>query len=150
MQQPQARPAHLVQRRVLLALPIAAATWLLFNRPDRPTFNVKEIGVEEAKALITAGAIIVDVRDRTAFAARHLVGALSAPVDELAHAIPAALAAAKAQSIVVYCGDGVTHGPQGTELLNKAGYARAVNLKPGIEGWAKAGLPIEYANAKIG
>jgi len=150
MQQPQARPAHLVQRRVLLALPIAAAAWLLLNRPGRPTFNIKEVGIEEATALITAGALIVDVRDRTAFAARHLVGSLSAPVGELAHAIPAALAAAKAQSIVVYCGDGVTHGPEGTELLNKAGYAQAVNLKPGIEGWAKAGLPLEYANGKVG
>jgi rhodanese-related sulfurtransferase len=47
-------------------------------------------------------------------------------------------------AILIYCGDGVTHGPEGTEILNEAGYPNAVNLKPGIEGWARAG----YAVAK--
>jgi len=27
-------------------------------------------------------------------------------------------------------------------LLNKSGYSQAVNLKEGIEGWRKAGLPV--------
>jgi rhodanese-related sulfurtransferase len=34
-------------------------------------------------------------------------------------------------------------GPEGTELLNKAGYANAVNMEAGIKGWADAGLPVQ-------
>lgn len=34
---------------------------------------------------------------------------------------------------------------QATSLLNRAGYVNAVNLKPGIEGWAAAGLPIQQS-----
>ena len=49
---------------------------------------------------------------------------------------------------MVYCGDGTTLGPEGTHILNKAGFAGAVNLKPGIQGWAAAGLPIEQGKGK--
>lgn len=54
----------------------------------------------------------------------------------------AAFAAAKDGPVLVYCGDGVAIGPEATSILNAAGYARAVNFKPGIEGRAGAGLPI--------
>lgn len=50
---------------------------------------------------------------------------------------------AKAMPILAYCGDGSSLGPRGTQALNAAGFVHAVNLKPGIAGWANAGLPIE-------
>jgi rhodanese-related sulfurtransferase len=49
---------------------------------------------------------------------------------------------AKDRPIVVYCNDGLVTGPRGTEILNKAGFARAVKLKEGIEGWSAAGYPV--------
>jgi len=45
--------------------------------------------------------------------------------------------------ILVYCNQGLAHGAEGTEILNKAGFAGAVNLRDGIEGWAGAGYPIQ-------
>jgi rhodanese-related sulfurtransferase len=74
---------------------------------------------------------------------RHIAGALLVPLAQLQAAIPAALAGAKDRPIVVYCNDGINSGPEGTQVLNKAGYNGAVNLRNGIEGWEKAGFPIE-------
>lgn len=140
-------------RRMLVWAPVAAGALYLFARPDgqdhTPAFNVREVLVEEAKALMAAGAWVVDVRERAAYEARHLPGAVLAPLSSLEHAIPAALLAVRDLPIVVYCGDGRTIGPKGTHLLNAAGLTQAVNLKPGIQGWASAGLPIEHGAGKL-
>jgi rhodanese-related sulfurtransferase len=60
---------------------------------------------------------------------------------ELLPARLAQLEYAKAKKVVVYCGNGSTRGPRATSILNNAGFAHAVNLQSGIEGWRKAGLP---------
>jgi rhodanese-related sulfurtransferase len=86
--------------------------------------------------------LVVDVRDKSAFNSGHIPGALLIPLDELRARIPVALEGAQTMSIVIYCGDGVTHGPEGTEILNNAGFPNAVNLNPGLDGWKKAGYPV--------
>jgi len=105
-------------------------------------YNVKEVSAADAKALIDGGALVVDVRGKGQFDAGHIPGAVSVPLDELQAGIPAALEGAQAKAIIVNCGDGVTTGPEGTAILNKAGYPNAVNLKPGFEGWKGAGYPV--------
>lgn len=107
-----------------------------------PTYNVKNISIEEASALIDGGALVVDVRGKSAYDARHIPGALNIPLGTLSDGVPATLAKAKAESIVVYCGDGVKMGPEGTALLNNAGFSKAVNVEKGIQGWADAGLRV--------
>jgi rhodanese-related sulfurtransferase len=113
------------------------------NSPTPKSFNVKDVSVSDAKTLLGGGAIVVDVRGEEAYGGRHIAGALLVPLAQLQAAIPAALAGAKDRPIVVYCNDGMNSGPEGTQTLNKAGYSGAVNLKAGIEGWEKAGFPIE-------
>ena len=136
-------------RRLLLTLPLVGVGLFLLGRsPKNPEFNVKEVLVEEAKLLIAAGALVIDVRERPAYEAKHIAGALLAPVATLSAAIPASLEGARTQPVVVYCGDGTALGPEGTHLLNKAGFTQAVNLKPGIQGWVSAGLPIESGKGK--
>jgi rhodanese-related sulfurtransferase len=107
-------------------------------------YNIKEVSAADAKALVDAGALVVDVRGKEQFDVRHIPGAILISLEELRAKIPAALEGAKAKNILIYCGDGATRGPEGTEILNNAGYPNAVNLKPGIEGWERAG----YAVAK--
>jgi rhodanese-related sulfurtransferase len=119
-----------------------ALLWLI-NAGKPVRFDVKEVSVPEAKALIDAGAAVIDVRGPEQFQARHIPGATLVALDELQSGVPARILALKAQPIVVYCGDGVTHGPEGTAILNHAGFGKAVNLKPGIEGWQNAGMAIE-------
>jgi len=57
--------------------------------------------------------------------------------------IPASLQLLKDKAIVIYCGDGVTRGPESTELLNKAGFTKAVNLEHGLESWSEAGYVLQ-------
>lgn len=107
------------------------------------SLKVMEVDAPNAKALIDAGALLIDVRSAEAFGNRHIVGALLVPLAQLRTAIPAALEGAKGKAIVIYCGDGAKSGPQATAILNDAGYAGAVNLRGGIESWQAAGMPIE-------
>jgi rhodanese-related sulfurtransferase len=80
------------------------------------------------------------VRERAVSANSHLPGALLVPLEVLGHL--SKLEAAKAQSVVVYCGNGSARGPEAVRMLGQAGFAYAVNLKPGIEGWRATGLPL--------
>lgn len=132
-------------RHLLAALGLGLAL-IIFARqshaPGGADAKVNNVTVQEANTLIKQGALVVDVRGPEAYGARHIPGALNVPLEALRLAIPAALTGSIAKPVVVYCGDGVTIGPEGTALLNQAGYAKAVNIEHGIQGWAQAGLPI--------
>jgi len=96
------------------------------------------VSIQEAIALIDSGALVIDVRESPK---THIPGALLIPLEVL-NAHLSKLEAAKAQSIVVYCGNGSTRGPEAAQILTQAGFAHVVNLQPGIEGWRAAGLPV--------
>ena len=102
--------------------------------------NVKDVSVYEARELIDAGAVVVDVRDKSVSGSSHINGALLIPLEGLA-ARMSEVSVDKSAPIVVYCNEGTGRGPKGTALLNDAGYTQAVNLKTGIEGWRAANLP---------
>lgn len=125
----------------LAPLALLAVFWG-FNTP-RSAAPVAEVSVAEAQSLIERGAVVVDVRSEQAYGHRHVPRAVLAPLSELRSAIPASLTAVQDKPIVVYCNDGSTTGPDGTRLLNQAGFKGAVNLKSGIEGWQGSGLPIQ-------
>ena len=120
-----------------------------YRHAATPQFNVNEVTALEAKALIDAGALVIDVRERTASERDHLPGAKLIPLEVLPDRL-AQLESAKAKSIVVYCGNGSTRGPVATSKLNSAGFAHAVNMKSGFDGWRKAGLPtVSVSDAPI-
>jgi len=102
--------------------------------------NVKDVSVSEARELIAAGAVVVDVRDRSVSGSSHINGALLIPLEGLADRM-SEVSVDKSAPIVVYCNEGTNRGPRGTACLNEAGYTQAVNLKTGIEGWRAANLP---------
>lgn len=52
---------------------------------------------------------------------------------------------AKTQPIVVYCAEGSNLGPRAADALSQAGYTQVANLQSGIEGWRRAGLPVNPA-----
>ena len=107
-----------------------------------PAFNIREVSLAEAKSLIDSGALVVDVRDQGKYDFRHIPGAVLVPVDTLRVSIPASVGADKTRNILVYCNEGIAHGPEAAHLLNEAGFSKAVNLRSGIEGWANAGFPV--------
>lgn len=134
-----------VSPRMLMALGAFVVFGYFFAQSRQPTqhqFDVKSVAVTEAKALIDAGALVIDVREQKAFDNRHIPGAILLPLAVLRIAVPATIEYAMSKPVVVYCGDGVTTGPEATQILNKAGFGGAVNVKAGIEGWAQAGLAV--------
>ena len=102
--------------------------------------KVKEVTAAEAKALIDAGAVVIDVRPGAADSALHIPGAIFIPLEVLSVNLPK-IEAYRGRAVVVYCGDGSTSGPSATAQLNRAGFTQAVNLRSGFEGWRAAGLP---------
>jgi rhodanese-related sulfurtransferase len=131
-------------------LPVLALAAVLFlgwqsalQQANEPRLDVKHVTTLEAKALIDAGAVVIDVRDRAASDRLHLPGALLIPVEVLAAHL-AQLEAAKTKPIVVYCGNGSSLGPQAATILGQAGFTQVVNLQSGLEGWRAAGLPTTH------
>ena len=121
---------------VAAAVGLAAA-----DRPHPGRLPVPEVSVEAAEAMRTAGAIMIDVR---AGAGAHIPGALQIPLENLAARL-SELEHARNRTIVVYCGEGSTRGPDAVALLNKAGFRDVVNLAPGFAGWKEAGRPVTGA-----
>jgi len=117
---------------------ISTLAWNVNFAGGRPT--VRDVAVGEARAMLDAGAIAIDVRDKATAASAHLPGALLIPLQVLTANL-GRLEAYKARRIVVYCGDGSTTGPEAAALLSQAGFTGVVNLERGFEGWRSAGLP---------
>lgn len=103
-----------------------------------PAASVPEVSLETADAMMQAGALMIDVR---AGIGAHIPGSLIIPLEKLAERL-GEIEHAKAQPIVVYCGDGSTRGPDAVRLLSRAGFTGAVNLKPGFSGWRDSGRPV--------
>jgi rhodanese-related sulfurtransferase len=137
--------AHPLRRSIVL-LPLAAVAWVVATR-NQQKFNVPEVDLEQAKRMFDSGVLVLDVRKQDRYDYRHIVGAMLMPLATLQLAVPAALAYAKALPVLVYCGNGLTIGPEATHILRQAGFTNAVNLKPGIEGWDAAGYPVKRAAA---
>jgi rhodanese-related sulfurtransferase len=134
-------------RRNLLVLMSGAAALGFFNiiGNGRKEYNVPQIDLNAAKELIEQGATVIDVRGSEVFNEAHLPTAVLVPLEVLRESIPLWLAALKAQPVVVYCGDGSTHGPEATQLLVNAGFAHPVNLTAGMSGWKAAGFKVATA-----
>ena len=130
-----------VNAAVISLLVAVAMAVSIANRPPKVT----EVDLAEARALIDSGAVVVDVREQEVSAGSHIPGALLIPLGILAQRM-AELSIDKTRPVVVYCNEGTTRGPDGTAVLNQAGYANAVNLRSGIEGWRAAGLPTTATN----
>lgn len=134
---------------ILLGSGAIALAWLVTQGEPKTSrsFAVPEVDLTQAKALIDAGALVFDVRNRDAFDHRHLPPAVLLPLAVLrAGTIPEAIVREKERQIVVYCNDGHTSGPEAAHLLREQGFKNVVNMKPGIEGWAAAGLPMIKAS----
>ncbi len=83
--------------------------------------------------------VILDVRPRDEFAAGHIPGALSVPLDELDLALARL---PKRAHVVAYCrGPYCVLAPQAVERLRAKGF-RARRLADGMPEWRLAGLPV--------
>jgi rhodanese-related sulfurtransferase len=132
------QPLALSRHWQLIVMSLVVLFAIMTRSGGLPVPKANEVSIQEAIALIDSGALVIDVRESPK---THIPGALLIPLEVL-NAHLSKLEAAKAQSIVVYCGNGTTRGPEAAQILTQAGFAHVVNLQPGIEGWRAAGLPV--------
>jgi rhodanese-related sulfurtransferase/DNA-binding transcriptional ArsR family regulator len=86
------------------------------------------------------GVVILDTRPPLEFAAGHIAGAVSVPVEELQERLRAL---PKNKEYVAYCrGPYCIYADQAVEIL-RAGGRRARRLLEGFPEWKAAGLPVE-------
>lgn len=144
----QARSIKL-QRRALLLLPMAGLIYAVTrSQTGAHGFDdVHTVDINTAKALLAAGGVLLDVREQAAYEAKHIAGALLAPLATLP-SLSAGGLIAKTAHIVVYCGDGSTLGPRAAHTLTQAGFTHVANLEHGLPGWVDAGLPVESGAGK--
>lgn len=84
--------------------------------------------------------VVLDVRPGEEYAAGHLPGAISIPLDEVKKRVRDL---PKSKLIVAYCrGPLCALAPEATRFLKKKGY-RVTRLAEGAPDWEAAGLPLE-------
>ncbi|MGZ6825307.1 MAG: ArsR/SmtB family transcription factor [Mycobacteriales bacterium] len=83
--------------------------------------------------------VLLDVRPEAEFAAGHIQGAVSVPVDDLPRRVRAL---PKDASVVAYCrGPYCVYADDAVRALRRRGF-RAARLEDGYPEWARAGLPV--------
>jgi len=130
---------------LLLQLRQVAETQLAELRDAREALLSRKTGVEQVDrptlvSRLRAGeAILIDVRPHEEYAAGHLPGALSIPLDELASRLKEL---EKGREVVAYCrGPYCMLSADAVRLLARRGY-RARRLEDGVLEWRAAGLKV--------
>lgn len=99
--------------------------------------SVRSVNVADARALLSGGAVLVDVREPEETATGRAESVVTIPLGELAQRLGELSLDA---TIVVACRTG-NRSSVAARALNAAGYD-AVNLDGGMLAWQDAGLPI--------
>ncbi len=106
------------------------------DRSDAEPVSMSEL-LERARS---GNVVILDARPASEYAAGHMAGAISVPIDELEERLPEL---PKRKRYVAYCrGRYCIYADRAVELLHASG-RRAQRLDEGFPDWQAAGLPIE-------
>jgi rhodanese-related sulfurtransferase len=98
-----------------------------------------EVSPREAGRAITAGALLVDVREPWEWERSRIAGALLIPLADL----PARLGELpEDRDIYVHCQVGA-RSRRAVEFLRASGRPRSVNVRGGIVAWLESGLDVE-------
>jgi rhodanese-related sulfurtransferase len=101
--------------------------------------TMRSISPQEAKRLIEAGAVLVDIREADEQARERIPGARHVPLSRLDDT---GLAAPEGRTVIFHCRSGARTKAQGARLAAKAGNdCEALLIEGGLDAWRKAGLP---------
>lgn len=100
-----------------------------------------QITVLRATQLINhSNALIVDVREPSAYSAGHLREAKNVPLKELSNRL-GDLAKHKSKAVIAVCQSG-SQSAKAASQLRKAGFEQAFSLEGGMNAWLAQGMPI--------
>ena len=107
----------------------------LGDRTQLESLTKKEL----AERLRAGDVVVLDVRPRAEFAAGHIRGAVSIPVEELSRRLKEL---PKDTQVVAYCrGPFCVYADEAVRTLTKRGFL-AARLEDGYPEWLRAGLPV--------
>jgi rhodanese-related sulfurtransferase len=102
--------------------------------------TAKEITPADAAALVTAGSLLVDIREAPERESGFIPGAAHLPLSTLAST---GLDARPGQPVIFHCKGGGRTAAHAAALEAKAGGRDTYLLKGGFEAWRAAGLPVQ-------
>ncbi len=135
-----ARHPLLFGATVVLALAAAAYEF------SRARSGGQAVGATEAVRLLNQGAILVDVRSAAEFESGHVLDARHLPQDQVAQAAES-LKRFKDKVVITCCETGLRSGAA-ARVLRTLGFAKAVNLRGGLQAWRAENLPLVKNTAK--
>ncbi len=98
-------------------------------------------GLREAVRSGASGLVVVDVRSPGEFAAAHIRGSYNLPLDALPEVV-SQLGGLRDETVALVCRTGM-RASQAATILRNAGLESARVLAGGIDGWERAGLPLD-------
>jgi rhodanese-related sulfurtransferase len=101
--------------------------------------SLQSITPQQAKQLIDAGAMLVDIRDADEYAREHIPQAVLRPVSTLGKS---SLDNGGATQVIFHCRSGGRTGAH-LQRLAEAAPCEAFVLAGGLDAWKKAGLPVQ-------
>jgi rhodanese-related sulfurtransferase len=102
---------------------------------------------DEAAAMLTSGAILIDVRDRSEWESGHARGAVHVPLGAI-HAQGLRALESKGVSpragdtLLLICHSGMRSG-MACQVLGVDAPFKTINVRGGVVAWQRAGLPME-------
>lgn len=114
---------------VIIAIILIAA--IIIVAKSRVASDGIDVGVAQAKALISQGVTVVDVRTKDEYSTGHISGAKSIPLDELSGKL-SELDQEKPYLIVCLSG---SRSAQAVKLLKSKGFGKVYNLRSGMLSW---------------
>lgn len=100
---------------------------------------MKKISPQEAQRLLQDGAVLIDIRAANEFARKHIPGAQSVPVDQLAQQ-----QIEQGKTVIFTCMSGMrTQSNQNTLSQASQACSDAFILEGGLTAWEKAGLEVK-------
>jgi rhodanese-related sulfurtransferase len=96
------------------------------------------VSVAEAAAMRDAGALVIDVREPSEWAAGHISGATLIPLGQLASRVSEV---PRDRTIVTVCRTG-NRSAQGRDILRQAGLTAVTSMTGGMTDWIAAGRPV--------
>lgn len=98
------------------------------------------VDVKTAQSMVSQGALLLDVREPSEYAAVHAVNARLMPLGQVGMRLKE-LEAYKDKPIAVICRSG-NRSSKAVAILQEAGFTQVVNVQGGTSAWVDAGLDV--------
>ncbi|MBL8512146.1 MAG: rhodanese-like domain-containing protein [Betaproteobacteria bacterium] len=130
------------QNLMLVALFVISGAMFIWPTIGKLFSGDREISTLEATRLLNTGnALILDIRDNSAFAAGHIPKSRNIPMPDIAKRVDE-IGKFKEKPVVLACQNGGRSNAV-TRQLKQLGFVDIYQLQGGYNAWQQAGLPIE-------